>query len=389
MQESLDMILVARDTWGGVWRRRQFLAEQFAARGVRVLFVEAPMSWPRLMAGSPDMASRPRDRRLQVVAPPIKARDNLWVTAPPKPLPNHPEPFAKVNRTLFAAHVRRCARVLDMKRPVLWINPEYAWFLTEDVAHAAAVYDITDDWTHAASLPEREAREIRDNDRRMTAAADIIFTVSHDLFHKKVNAHTSVVYMPNGVNPDMYEAGGAPAPREMDAMPRPVAGYTGTLHADRLDADLIEHVSQQGGVSQVFVGPDLLDAATRRRFQALERVFLVPAQPVERLPQFTSQFDVCHIPHLCTSFTHSLDPIKAYEYLATGRPIVSVPLRGLAHLEPFIDMAEDSDAYAELLERNVRGMEKCSAGDRRAEARRHSWSARADSILERIRDILA
>lgn len=388
MADSKDIIIVARDTWGDVWRRRQFLAEEFAARGLRVLFVETPMSWPRLLAGSPDMTGRPRDRRRQIADAPIQARDNLWVTAPPKPLPNHPDSFARINRILFTAHVRRCARILKFDTPLLWLTPEYAWFLARDIPHSLVVYDITDDWVHAASLPEREAREIRDNDRRLTAAADIVFTVSHDLFKKKKAAHTNVIYMPNGVRPHMYEIDTAPMPAELESVKRPIAGYTGSLHTDRIDPDLIDYISRNSNFSQVFVGPDLLDAATRQRLDAMERVFLVPQQPLDRLPHFTCHFDICHIPHVQNDFTNSLDPIKAYEYLATGRPIVSVALRGLSHLADFMDMADDYESYVDALNRNMSGTQKSTPDQRRAEARTHSWSARADSILKHVRDAM-
>jgi teichuronic acid biosynthesis glycosyltransferase TuaH len=382
----MDIILIARDTWGDVWRRRQFLTAEFARAGHRVLFVEAPYSLPRLLAGSADMKSRPRNRMWDAFTAPRCVSENIYVTAPPKPLPNHPA--EAVNRALQAAHLRRAAHTLRMKRPVLWINPESAAWLPGALAHSLAVYDVTDDWTEAASLPSRERAEIRSNDRLMLARADLVFTVSHDLFEKKWPFNPNTVFMPNGVQPEAYDILHAPRPAELDGLQGPIAGYTGTLHTDRLDLDLIEAVARAGDVSQVFVGPNHLDPAAARRLAALPRVRLVPAQPWRRLPEFVFHFDVCSIPHAVTPFTHSLDPIKAYEYLAAGKPIVAVAVRGLEPLRDFIALAADRDDYLRLLRHAVEHGPVRPPEILKQEGRRHAWSARARDILDHIQRTL-
>lgn len=382
-EKQRDIILVARDTWGDLWRRRQYLAAEFARTG-RVLFVEAPFSAPRLLAGSPDMAARPRSRLFDAFTPPRRAAENLYVTAPLKPVPDNPPALAAVNRAVQTAQLRRAAASIGLREPVLWINPEYAVWMIDALEHGPVIYDITDDWTHAASLPARELAQIRRNDALMLQRADIVFTVSPDLFEKKKPLHPNVVLMPNGVRPELYDIDTATRPPELNGISGPIAGYTGSLHTDRLDLDLIEYLSHEENFTQVFVGPNYLDAAANRRIAALRNVHLIPAQPYHRLPAFVFHFDICSIPHAVTDFTHSLDPIKAYEYLAAGKPIVCTAVRGMAPLAAFAHIAGDYKQYAKIISDTLGGRIAADMAALKSEARNHSWPARARDILGRI-----
>jgi glycosyltransferase involved in cell wall biosynthesis len=385
-EKQHDIILVARDTWSDLWRRRQYLASEFARTG-RVLFVEAPFSVPRLLAGSPDMAARPRERLFDAFTPPRRVAENLYVAAPLKPVPDNPPALAAVNRAIQTMQLRRAAASAGLRAPVLWLNPEYAVWMTGALEHGPVVYDVTDGWTHAASLPARELARIRRDDALMLQRADIVFTVSHDLFAKKKPLHPNVVLMPNGVRPGLYDISAAPRPPELQGIDGPIAGYTGSLHTDRIDPDLIEYLSRSGAFTQVFVGPNYLDASTNRRLAALRNVRLIPAQPYHRLPAFVFHFDVCSIPHAVTDFTHSLDPIKAYEYLAAGKPIVCTAVRGMAPLASFAHIMDNYESYGQTISRIIAGHIATDAAALKAESRKHSWSARAKDILGHIENL--
>jgi teichuronic acid biosynthesis glycosyltransferase TuaH len=380
----LDIVLIARDTWSDLWRRRQYLANEFARRGNRVLFVEPPFSLPRLLMRSPETTSRPLNRLAGSFAPPVRAKENLYVCAPIKPVPNHPPPLAALNKAIQARHLKRSMASLGMSRPILWINPEYAVWAADEIPHSLVVYDVTDDWTHA-SLSQRELAEIERNDRALLKKADLVFTVSPDLLEKKSFFNIGASYIPNGVDFELYSIDSAPRPPEIAHITGPIAGYTGTLHEDRQDISLIEHLSQRGGFTQVFVGPDFMKPENRRRLAALKNVVLVPAQPYHRLPEFVSNFDVCMIPHRVTPFTNSLDPIKAYEYLASGKPIVSVAVDGIKPLAAFIGIAENHGDFHKKITLALEGRSKSSAAERRTAARLNRWQARAEEILSQVK----
>jgi glycosyltransferase involved in cell wall biosynthesis len=90
-------------------------------------------------------------------------------------------------------------------------------------------------------------------------------------------------------------------------------------------------------------------------------------------------FEACFVPHHVTPFTESLNPIKLWEYLAAGKPIVSTPVAGFREFGHLVSLASCASSMADALKEAM--TEPPARGDaRRLEAARHSWSSRVDSI---------
>ena len=110
--------------------------------------------------------------------------------------------------------------------------------------------------------------------------------------------------------------------------------YVGTLHRDRLDVDLCATLAGglRGAATFVLVGPVALDAADQALLTGAGAV-LLGAREHTTIPAYLKNADVLVVPHVVTEFTDSLDPIKVYEYLAAGRPVVSTPVAGFRELD--------------------------------------------------------
>src|SRR6266478_1922830 len=78
--------------------------------------------------------------------------------------------------------------------------------------------------------------------------------------------------------------------------------------------------------SVALVGPNFLSPADNRRLLAVGNIFMTGPVPYARIPDYMSAFDVCITPHKISQFTESLNPIKLWEYLAAGLPIVSTDI---------------------------------------------------------------
>jgi len=108
--------------------------------------------------------------------------------------------------------------------------------------------------------------------------------------------------------------------------------YVGTLHADRLDIELCTSIATAlsqtaSAASLVLVGPDALVPSDRERIRKAGGLVL-GTRPASAIPAYVMNADVLVVPHLVNAFTDSLNPIKLYEYLAAGRPIISTPVAG-------------------------------------------------------------
>jgi len=255
---------------------------------------------------------------------------------------------------------------------------------------SSVIYDITDDWmslTQAPALIER----IRVQDSELCRRADAVIVCSQRLFEMKQPLARNLHLIPNGVDAAHYAAvlhGAGPLPPAAAAWEKPVLGYTGTIHAERVDLNLVEEVARKltkGSI--VLIGPNHLDAAAQARLKSTGRVHFAGAMPYAELPQYMRAFDVCITPHRVTAFTESLNPIKLWEYMAAGKPIVSTDIAGFRDYPSLVRIARDADSFLDAV-REALAEDPKTAALRQSQAAGHSWEQRLDAIEAIIADSL-
>ncbi|HEY0188905.1 MAG TPA: glycosyltransferase [Cellulomonas sp.] len=318
---SRDLVVVSLEPWDQVWRRNQHLVAGLLADdpGLRVLFVEPPVDHLHdLRRGAPLTVGR-RLRRL--TAQDGAAEGRTWAYRPTKWLPRRFAPGADARR---ARGIARVARRLGMRDPVLWVNdPDGAAVLA--ATGWRALYDVTDDWLRAVRDPAEHERTAA-NERALLAGCAEVVVCSPALARTK-GTDRPVTLVTNAVDVDAYRT---PQPRPADLPAGDYAVYVGTLHPDRLDLGaclrLATHL-RAADARLVLVGPPLLDALDVTRLEAAGALLLGP-RPATRVPGYLQHAAALVVPHVVDDFTDSLDPIKLYEYLAVGRPIVSTPVAG-------------------------------------------------------------
>jgi glycosyltransferase involved in cell wall biosynthesis len=291
-------------------------------------------------------------------------------------------------------HIARLARKCGLRDPLLWLNPNDAGHLIGrlSVGERGVVYDITDDWELAA--PDAATRQsIAARDRRLCRRADLTVVCSQALFESRQTAARRLLLLPNGVEAEHYaEASTYDADkRKHCAWPGRVFGYTGTLHPERIDLDLLISLARAfPDDSVVLVGPDAWkDDTLKSAAREVPNLHVVEPVPYAELAQAMACFDVCIVPHRQTPFIESLNPIKLWEYLAVGKPIVSSNVAGFRDYPTLCRVASSHEEFLaacrDALEEAAQGPSTQSALARRAEAAQHSWEARLDTLLEALR----
>ena len=381
-----DLIFVSLEDWDKIWRRNQFLCAEMVCRHpeMRIIFVNLPKNAIKSLL------------RGQVRA--LLSRSTWKVATHPRITLTHswevfPNRFAwgrRLNEWLVRRHVRKLAGELGFREVVLWLNPHDSVHMAGRMDEAAVVYDITDDWTQMTQSDAQREHTIR-RDTELCRKADAVIVCSQALFQRRRHLTGNLHLVPNGVDANHYRMV-SQTPVDVDAntvaWPKPVLGYTGTLHADRIDVALVRELaeSMQSG-SIVLVGPNHLPPADLDRLRH-PKIFLIGAVSYEQIPEYMRNFDVCIVPHLVTPFTESLNPIKLWEYLAAGKPIISTRVAGFRDYPDFVYLADNCAGFVAAL--RVAFAESPSLVDqRRDEASRHSWSVRLDTVEAIIAGCLA
>ena len=332
-----QVVVLSLEPWDEVWRRNQFLVRELLALrpSLRFLWVE-----PAQDVLHDVLRSRHVPRLASTRLRPLPGEPRVLRFRPRKWLPRSVWPF--VDRSLVR-QVRTAMARAGFNRSVLWVNDStYAGLVRR--SGLRSVYDITDDWLDA-DVPERERRRRQRREEQLIAGADEVVVCSPELQRRRGTTR-SVHLIPNAVDVEHFRT---PQPRPADLPTAPVAVYVGTLHEDRLDVELVEDLARElRDVSFVYVGPNALTRATNERLAAHPNVHLLGPRPYDHVPGYLQHADVVIVPHAVNAFTQSLDPIKAYECLAVGRPSLATAVSGFASLGDPVHLA-DANGFAVAL----------------------------------------
>jgi len=364
------LVVCSLEPWGTVQRRMQLMVRELMDLDptVSVIYVEPAIDVPYALAHG-DVSGALRR--------PPASMPRLTVVRTRKWLPRVLGSFA--DRSL-ARQVRRAVRDSGQGPPVLWVN-DSAYARLVGSTDWPAVYDVTDDWI-AASVSKRARDRFEMDDALLVRSCGAVVVCSPDLARSR-GKDRPVELIPNGVDVDLFTT---PVPRPADLPDGAVLLYPGTLHEDRLDVDLaVDLARSRPDASLVFVGPNALAPTSTALFDGVGNIVVLGARPYEEVPGYLQHADIVVIPHRITPFTESLDPIKAYECLAVGRPTVSTPVAGFRDLgEPVrvVDRSKFVGAVGDLLD---------SAGGARLPSRSRpvaTWQERARmfaAVLDSVR----
>jgi glycosyltransferase involved in cell wall biosynthesis len=180
-----------------------------------------------------------------------------------------------------------------------------------------------------------------------------------------------------GCDLTQYLVSGLPMPDDMKNIPGPVIGYTGSISAWRLDADIILHIANSlPQYHVVLVGP--VDKEFRR--EALERlpnIHFLGSKPPDMLAQYVLHFDVCINPQILNDVTRGNYPRKVDEYLAMGKPVVATATEAMKMFEPYSFLCHNGQDYVEKIRSVIEHPETTNNAtvqqQRREFALSHTW----------------
>lgn len=253
--------------------------------------------------------------------------------------------------------------VSEVPRAELVVVQHPKWATLARQLGGRVIYDCMD---HLAGFATESRNE---DERRLMAAADLVVVTSATLEREARKHAKNVVVIRNGCDYEHF----AKTPRA--GGPRKVIGYYGAI-SDWLDIALVAQLAKRRPEWDFLLigstwGADVLPLAE------LANVVLPGEKPYAELPDWLGIMDVCIIPFQRVPLTEATNPVKVYEMLAAGKPVVSVPIPEVAALAPLVRVAADVDGFEREIDAAIRVDD---AEARRAFAREQTWEKRFEAL---------
>ncbi|MBU1148905.1 glycosyltransferase [Patescibacteria group bacterium] len=243
-----------------------------------------------------------------------------------------------------------------------------------------SVFEAVDDWSLHPSYSKIKDK-LEKNYRTIKEKADFIFTVAPSI-NELFSGHPQVHWIPNGVDFSHFQ-NKEEMPKELAAIKKPIIGYIGTIQS-RVDLDLIKYLAVNNqDKSIVLIGPVWPDA-NMPKITGLKNVHLIDRVRYEETPYYLNQFTVGIVPHESSGFFKTMNPMKIYEYLACGKPIVSNAMFGFDQLAEHIAITNDYQEFNQLVNRSIIEDSPEKIARRKDDAKINSWRARYEKMWEVI-----
>ena len=298
--------------------------------------------------------------------------------------------YASVNRTnmaLVRSVISRAATRLGMVSPILYTYQPPASYLLGKFDERLVVYDVIDQ--HSA-FPHRRAGMIWEMEKRLVKRADLVFAISPALYRQRKAVNSETRLCPIGAEADRFLTAADPnaeLAEEVANLPHPIAGYFGGMDGRFDEQALLDAARRLPNWNFVLIGPCRINDLPQRAAE-LGNIHLLGRRPYEELPRYAAAFDACIMPYRRTKLTQYIFPNKIFEYLATGRPVISSPVDALLDLarDGAITLANDGEQFATALVESQRFRGPIDVAARIAVAKANTWEARAERIGETIID---
>jgi glycosyltransferase involved in cell wall biosynthesis len=249
------------------------------------------------------------------------------------------------------------------------------------------VYDCVDDYPEQ-TYGARRRTLMAQSDDAVARAATVVFATTPTLVERQQGRNSSTYHVPNVGDYEHFALAaehGSAAP-EVAGLPHPVIGFSGNFLAGKVDLALLKAlVEARPAWTFLLVGPAQAGTeASLAELAGAQNVVWVGQKPYAELPGYVAAFDVGLIPYLSNAYTQSCFPLKLYEYLAAGKPVVATGLPSLAGL-PEVALADASASEVIGAIEDALGRSGDEYRSRRmAIASQNTWESRVGTLLERV-----
>lgn len=298
----------------------------------------------------------------------VRKKNGIYLITPGFYLPS-----VKINQLFCLVYYLVLRSKYKFKRPIFWFYNYRLGRLIDILKPRLSCYHCTEDYIQSSKIsPTKDDPEkIEEEEKKLVKKVNLVFAVSSHIASRlrKTNKHTFLTI--NAVDYEFYKKAQAKAKKRLFGQ-KPVLGYSGNI-SDKVAFDLLYLLAHQNKYTLLLIGPVQSKSEYLKRLKKMQNVIFLGKQDLGKLPELIQQFDVCLMPYITADwFVKASQPLKLYEYLASGKPIVSTPMDCLKGLSDVVYIGK-REKFSRLVAKAVKEDNNLLRQRRISLAKENTW----------------
>lgn len=292
----------------------------------------------------------------------------------------------------FDAKVLMAKRFLGREKiePITWVYHPGFGDAVDRLDSKLLVYDCVDNYEAFPTYRDNPGW-LMEREERLCRKADLVFCTSPALYESRKKFNPENTFLVHNVgDAEHFEKAMAPetmVPAEMAEMRGPVIGFVGAVSDYKLNIEWISAAAKAHPEwNFALIGPiGMADPGTEvGALKEMPNVHLLGHRNYGDLPAYLKGVDVAVIPYRLNAYTESVFPIKFFEFLATGKPVVISALPALREFYDAVGVANSDVEFIEWCEAMLEDDDEEARVRRIGLAREHSWPERVRKLRSKV-----
>lgn len=344
-----------------------------------ILYFDPPVSYI-----APLKDKKARERLNKYRGPGERAGENITVYALPPVLP-FGQKFRLINRLnqrRLARYIRRRMRQHGYAKPLLWCYSPTSADILAHLPHRGLVYDCVD--RHSAYRGLLDPGLVDAMERDLARQADVVFCTAQGLYQTLREYNRRTYLIPNGADYQLFSQAAGPNPGHDPA--HPVFGFVGMLQ-DCLAYDCLLALADAYPEGEIRLIGRLMPGVDIAALQMRKNIRLLGLLPQSELPRQMRDFDVCLNIFDPGKLSQDVSPLKFYEYLATGKSVVST--REPRQVADYADLIYIADSPGDFVVKCTMALaedDPDKTRGRQAAGLAASWDNRVGQMVEKLQE---
>lgn len=391
MPELESCVLFSTADWDApYWTNKQHTAALMGKRGIQVLYIEsvglrAPNAssgkdWTRLgkrlVAGLRSLLQGPKN-----------VQPNVWVLSPLVIPFKHANFWIRwFNQNLLKLQVKRFLGSRELKKPLIWTYHPFMLDALNWMNVGKLVYHCVDD---LSAIPGIDTTAFNAEEYRLLKKADVVFATAQALAENCAQHNHNTYFLSNVVDVDHFSKAFLPnaIPDDLSHIPEPRLAYHGVLSDFKINFQLLLDVARlKPEWSFVFIGEEREGQKNKQLHEllGLSNVYFLGYKEYEILPEYLRGMHVGLLPTLINEYTNSMFPMKYYEYIASGLPVVSTSLLFAAFEKHRLMIGNSAIEFVKAIEEQLT-LGKFKISEARKIVGVNTWDDRMLKMMELIK----